>query len=112
MFETDLNAIVTANVTVAEKLSKLEECRVQMLQQVETAKQQVTADYKYCEQCKNWYKRKTFETVQRYVTRKVTMLTDAAVEGKFRELHQGTFKITYTVCPAGHEAEVSKTLIC
>lgn len=89
---------------VTEKQNLLINYRDKVNKQIDNALDTIKKGYKYCPQCKEYYKEIAWEKEKRTETRKICTYADPA---QWSENEYGNKKcsVIYYVCPIGHMIE-------
>lgn len=82
----------------------LNEYKDEINKQVNEAIKEIEKGYKYCPQCKEYYKEKAWEKEEKQEIRKVCTYTDP-VEWQDNEYENKKCFVEYSICPMGHMIE-------
>ena len=99
-----IEEIVNGSYKVTEKQKLLMEYKDNINKQIADAIEEVEKGYKYCPQCREYYKNKAFETEHKKEERTICTYRDAGYgdDDKYERL---MCSIQYSVCPMGHKNE-------
>ena len=101
----EIETILSSQASVFEKQAQLTDLRQEIIRMLDEADEQVTAGYKYCPSCNQWYKTSAWETKQKTERREYCAFHSLAEWGE-DEYEFANFEITYDECPVGHSFEV------
>lgn len=72
--------------------------------QIDDALEQIEKGYKYCPQCREYYKETAWEKENRTELRRICTYADF-VQWSENEYENKKYSVTYNVCPMGHKIE-------
>lgn len=103
-----INEIINGNYKVTEKQAILETYKRDVLKEIEEAKRDIVKGYKYCPECKEYYREKTFEIKHKIEKREVCTFHSLC------EFDDDTYEdkvcdVQYSICPMGHKIEENVT---
>lgn len=96
--------IVNGNYKVTEKQKMLNDFKDEINKQINDAIIEIKKGYKYCPNCKEYYKIKAFETEHTKEERTICTYKDSGY-GDDDIYEKLTCKISYSICPIGHKIE-------
>lgn len=104
-----LNEIINSEYKVSEKINLIDEYKSQVLKEIEEANMDVVKDFKYCERCKEFYRKNSWDIEYKNETRRVCTYKDAGY-GDDDEYSNKEFRVKYYICPIGHKIKESETI--
>lgn len=96
--------IVNGSLTVVEKQKMLEELRHEINSYISDAFETIKIGYKYCPECKQYYKEKAWETEVKHELRNVCTFYSPCEFDEDRYEHKNCI-IKVSICPMGHRIE-------
>lgn len=98
--------ITNMNLTAKEKLAELDKLRDSFNAEIAEAKMKINEEYKYCPDCKDYYRKNTWETKIVRETRRVCTFWPL---GDLDEPEYGEreCRIKKEICPKGHIEETN-----
>ena len=101
---TKVDSIVNGSYTVVEKQKMLEKLKGEINSYISDAFEQIKLGYKYCPECKQYYKEKAWETEVKHELREVcTFYSPCEFDDNTYE-HKNCI-IHIDICPMGHRIE-------
>lgn len=99
-----INEIVNGSYKVTEKQKLLMEYKDKINKQIDSAIEEVEKGYKYCPQCREYYRIKSFEKECIKEERTICTYRDAGYgdDDKYERL---MCTVSYSICPMGHKIE-------
>lgn len=99
-----INEIINGNYKVTEKQNLLTDYRDRVNKQINDAIEAIKKGYKYCPQCKEYYKENAWEKENKIEMREICTYTDP-VQWSENEYENKKCSVVYDVCPMGHMIE-------
>ena len=102
-FQMNIEEIINNdNFSISEKLAELSDLDEKYHQKIEQVKKEITADYRYCPKCQDYYKGTAWEHGVRSVTRLRCTNPNMGYLEKY-EYEEVTEQEFYAECPKGHK---------
>lgn len=100
----EVDVIVNGSYKVTEKQSMLNHLKKEFNEEIDKVIKEVTKGYKYCPECKEYYKEKAWDRDRKTEKRNVCTYRDAGY-GDDDTYEDKICSVTYEICPMGHIIE-------
>ena len=100
----EIEDILNGNYKVTEKQKMILKLRKQFLNELENAANIITEGYKYCPECKEYYKEKAWETETKTERREVCTFSSLVDHDDDRWEYKNC-SVKYAICHMGHRFE-------
>lgn len=98
-----IKSIIDRNCSKEEKNKILDS----LCDEIKIAKGILSGEYKYCQDCDDYYLAKSYLTESKTIKTKICVYQGIINSGE-NEYEDGYADITYSICPKGHRHEVSR----
>ena len=99
-----IDEIVNGSYKITEKQEMLKKYKEEINHQIADAAAKIVQGYKYCPQCKEYYKEKAWDTEYKTEKRNICTYRDAGY-GDDDTYEYKTCFVQYGICPIGHRIE-------
>jgi len=103
-----IDEIVNGSYKVTEKQDMLYRLKKELNKEIDKAVEKVKKGYKYCPQCREYYKEKAWEVGHKTEKRNVCIYRDAGY-GDDDTYEDKMCSVIYEICPIGHVMEKDVT---